>query len=101
MGVLKERPAMTTCDRVREDLVAWIDEELEGPATAAIVEHLAACAACNSEAARLRAVDRALDLLGADELVPRAGWVGQMQSRIVPARTGVTRRHPGLGRWLA
>lgn len=92
---------MTTCDRVREDLVAWIDEELEGPAVAAVVEHLAGCAVCSAEAERLRAVDRALDLLGADEVMPRAGWVGQMQSRIVPARTAGSRRHPGLGRWLA
>lgn len=92
---------MTTCDRVREDLVAWIDEELEPAAAAAVEEHLSGCAACGAEAERLRAVDRALDLLGADELAPRAGWVGQMQARIAPDPAAPRRRHPGLGRWLA
>ena len=54
-----------TCDETRDHLDDFVDGELAGPERARVDEHLAACAGCRAEEARLRA------LLGEAAALPR------------------------------
>lgn len=83
---------MSGCDRVREDLAAWVDGELEGPAASELSAHLAGCAACAAEHQRLLAADRALlDALGGD-LLPSPGWLAGVEARIREGQAAPARR---------
>jgi hypothetical protein len=46
------------CEEIREDLVAWLDGELDPDAVARVDRHVAACAACARELAALRDLGR-------------------------------------------
>lgn len=49
-----------THEEIREGLSDWLDGELDAAASSETEAHLAACAACRGDAARLRALGRAL-----------------------------------------
>jgi predicted anti-sigma-YlaC factor YlaD len=48
------------CQKVKEQLSAWLDQELDADAEAVLTAHLAGCAACRREWRQLRALDAAL-----------------------------------------
>lgn len=49
------------CDAVREDLPAWLYDELEGQARLQIERHLNSCSACRADADELRETMQTLD----------------------------------------
>ncbi|MFA5111356.1 MAG: zf-HC2 domain-containing protein [Desulfobaccales bacterium] len=51
------------CQEVREQLSAWLDQELDEAAGAALADHLEGCEACRREVRRLQALDAALGQL--------------------------------------
>jgi len=53
------------CQGIKEQLSAWLDQELDADAEAVLTAHLEGCEACRSEWRKLRALDAALGNLAA------------------------------------
>jgi len=53
------------CEQIREQLSAWLDDELEAQARRTVAAHLEVCAGCRRERALLTALDDALGRLEA------------------------------------
>lgn len=89
-----------TCTEVREDLIAWLDGELDVRQAARLGEHLDGCAACRAIAEQHRAVWRLLDH---DADVPVApGFVARVLERLGLARRPAGRTAPAFrGVWIA
>jgi anti-sigma factor RsiW len=51
---------MTSCESIREMLVAWLDGELEASDAAAVRQHVESCAACAGEVSLFRATQSAV-----------------------------------------
>jgi anti-sigma factor RsiW len=71
------------CQEVREQLSAWLDDELDQAAGAALAAHLHQCAACRQEWRELTALDAALGRLAAP--VPK-GLAEKVLARTRPPR---------------
>jgi anti-sigma factor RsiW len=71
------------CQEVREQLSAWLDDELDAAASAAVAAHVDRCEACQKEWCQLRAVDAALSELVAP--VP-PDLAAKVLSRVKPPR---------------
>ncbi len=76
------------CQAVKEQMSAWLDQELDADAEAVLTAHLEGCEACRSEWRKLRALDAALGNLAAP--VPRglAEKVAAQVRRPRPRRQG-------------
>ena len=68
------------CDRVADDLAAVAGGD--GVLTPAVRRHVDRCLRCQAEAAQHRKLARALETLGAVELVPPAGLTDQVLLRL-------------------
>jgi len=88
-----------SCDPVRQDLVAYLDGELDPARETAVRAHLAACAACEAERAALDGAWRALDQLPG--LTPAPGLWERMEAEILqqgaPAASSPTAPSAGGG----
>lgn len=72
---------MTDCNLIREELVAFLDGELEAARTREVATHLAACAACERERQALATAWQHLELLPG--LEPRAGWLAEVEGKLL------------------
>ncbi len=89
---------MTACGNYRDDVVAYLDHELESASRAALESHLATCEGCSLEIERQRQLGEALAAL--PQLEPSGGFTARFWARL--AREGEPRTHPlaGLREWL-
>ncbi len=62
---------MTACRSYREDLMAYLDLELDASARREVEDHLSGCAGCSRELERLRQLDGALAALPQIEPSPQ------------------------------
>lgn len=62
--------AEMTCENVRLDLSAYLDDELPRDRAAAVEEHLAGCPTCPAEERSLRAVRRLIRIQAVEENIP-------------------------------
>jgi hypothetical protein len=81
------------CDRIREDLGAYLDDELDSARRSELDGHLASCEACTAQLERLRKLSR----LVAD--VPRAAAPAGLAARIASAAHEPRPRLLRLSRW--
>ncbi len=81
------------CDRIREDLGAYLDDELDSARRSELDGHLASCEACAAELHRLRKLSK----LVAD--VPRATAPAGLAARIVSSAREPRPRVLRLSRW--
>jgi predicted anti-sigma-YlaC factor YlaD len=58
-------PTAMECQAVKEQLSAWLDQELDAGIEAVLIAHLEGCEACRCEWRQLRALDAALGNLAA------------------------------------
>jgi anti-sigma factor RsiW len=72
---------MTDCNLIREELVAYLDGELDDACTREVAAHVAACEACERERQALATAWQHLELLPG--LEPRAGWLAEVEGRIL------------------
>ncbi len=89
---------MTACGNYRDDVVAYLDHELESASRAALESHLATCEACSLEIERQRQLGEALAAL--PQLEPSGEFTARFWARL--AREGESRSRPlaGLREWL-
>lgn len=82
---------MSDCDRHQETLSAFLDGEASAAEALPAFDHLLGCAACRAFYARARALERALDLSGAEadggEDAPAAVWERIAASVAPPGRS--------------
>jgi anti-sigma factor RsiW len=89
---------ITECKRCRENLTAYLDEELSPAESAEVRSHLEACAACAGELGSLQA---AADFIGShtSELEsPPASWT-RIQARISEENLRSPFLFPAVNRW--
>lgn len=64
------------CDLSRSQLMAWVDDELDGHEASVVAEHVEGCSACRSEVIRIRSMSRDIAEYthAAAGLTPRRNW---------------------------
>lgn len=77
---------MTDCNLIREELVAFLDGELDAARTGEVTTHLASCGACERERQALVKAWQNLELLPG--LEPRAGWMAEVEAKILRDAAG-------------
>ncbi len=89
---------MTACSNYREDLLAYLDHELEPVGRAALASHLATCEGCSQELERQRQLGEALASL--PQLEPSGEFTARFWARL--ARDGELDPRPlaWLREWL-
>ena len=86
-----------TCGRMRQDLVAYLDGELDSRAQRRIEEHLGHCARCGEELDPLRGTERLVRAFFA-EAAPEGQWSGALAR--ARRALGARRKRPQLVEFL-
>ena len=89
---------MTPCSNHREDLVAYLDHELEPALRAALESHLATCEGCSQELQRQRQLSEVLTSLPQLESSPE--FTARFWARLASEGESRSRLLAGLREWL-
>ncbi len=89
---------MTPCSNHREDLVAYLDHELESALRTALESHLATCGGCSQELQRQRQLSEVLASL--PQLEPSPEFTVRFWARLASEGESRPRWLAGLPEWL-